>query len=98
MLAIARECSGVTGAALATRRETYLEVGGMSTKFANCFNDVDFNNKVLESGYRIIWTPFAKLFHYESVSRDSRVPEHEFRLLVRRWHRYFDNDRFCRIN
>jgi GT2 family glycosyltransferase len=70
----------------------------MSPKFANCFNDVDLNCKVLELGFRIIWTPFAKLFHYESVTRDATVPEHEYKLLLRRWGRKFDDDRFCRIN
>lgn len=98
LLSIARECSGVTGAAMALRRSVYLESGGMSLKFANCFNDVDLNCKIMESGFRIIWTPFAKLFHYESVSRDATVPEHEYQLVLRRWYRYFDNDVFTRLN
>lgn len=98
ILAIARETSGLTGAAMVLRRSVYLQVGGMSLKFANCFNDVDFCFKVLELGYRIIWTPHARLYHYESVSRDSRVPQAELHLLMRRWGRMFDNDRFCRLN
>ena len=32
------------------------------------YNDVDFGFKVLEAGYRIIWTPEAELFHFESKS------------------------------
>lgn len=98
ILAIARECSGVTGAAMVMRKEVYLESGGMSLKFANCFNDVDLNCKALELGYRIVWTPHARLFHYESVSRDPEVSSEEFGLLIRRWGRYFDNDRFNRLN
>lgn len=98
ILAVSRECSGVTGAAMAIRRDVYGMVGGMSPKFANCFNDVDFCFKILEMGYRIIWTPFARLFHYESVTRDSAVPVHELNLLLRRWGRYFDRDIFCRLN
>jgi len=98
ILTVARECSGVTGAAMLMRREVYMKAGGMSLRFANCFNDVDLNCKVLELGYRIIWTPHARLFHYESITRDASVPEHEFNLLARRWLRYFDNDKFCRIN
>jgi glycosyltransferase involved in cell wall biosynthesis len=98
ILAISRECSGVTGAAMTIRRDVYSRVGGMSLKFANCFNDVDFNCKVLELGLRIIWTPFAKLFHYESVSRDATVSDDEYELLLRRWYRYFDNDVFTRLN
>lgn len=97
-LSITRECSGITGAAMVMRKEVYLEAGGMSPKFANCFNDVDLNCKVLELGYRILWTPHARLFHYESVSRDPLVSTEEFDLLIRRWGRYFDNDVFNRLN
>jgi GT2 family glycosyltransferase len=98
ILAVARECSGLTGAAMAMRRSVYFEAGGMSLKFANCFNDVDFCFKVLDLGYRIVWTPHARLYHYESVTRDARVSEVELNLLLRRWGRKFDNDRFCRVN
>jgi hypothetical protein len=35
------------------------------------FNDVDFCLEVCEAGYRIVYTPYTKLYHYESVSRGS---------------------------
>jgi GT2 family glycosyltransferase len=98
ILAIARECSGVTGAAALLRRDVYEEVGGLSVQFPNCFNDVDLAFKLLEAGYRIIWTPHARLYHFESVSRDSTVDKKELDLLMDRWGRYFDNDRFNRLN
>jgi len=98
ILAIARECSGLTGAAMAMRREIYFEAGGMSTVFGNCFNDVDFCYKVLDLGYRIIWTPHAELFHFESVTRDPQVSNVELDLLMQRWGRKFDRDLFCRLN
>jgi GT2 family glycosyltransferase len=97
MLTIARECSGVTGAAMAIRRDVYLQAGGMSELFNNCFNDVDFCFKVMDLGYRIVWTPHAKLFHFESVTRDPRVSESEYQLLLSRWGHRFDNDRYCRV-
>jgi len=98
ILAVARECSGVTGAAALMRREVYMEVGGLSAQFPNCFNDVDLAFKVLEAGYRIIWTPHAKLYHFESVSRDATVDRAELELLMNRWGRFFDRDRFNRLN
>ena len=98
ILAVARECSGVTGAAAIMRREVYVEVGGLSVQFPNCFNDVDLAFKILEAGYRIIWTPHATLFHFESVSRDSTVDERELQLLMDRWGRTFNSDRFNRLN
>ena len=33
------------------------------------FNDVDFCLKVRSAGYRNVWTPYAELYHHESVSR-----------------------------
>ena len=32
-------------------------------------NDVDFCLKVRAAGYKNLWTPYAELYHHESVSR-----------------------------
>ena len=45
------------------------EMGGLDEAFAVAFNDVDFCLRVREAGYRIVWTPYAQLTHYESKSR-----------------------------
>lgn len=37
------------------------------------FNDVDYCLRVGEAGWRIVWTPFAELYHHESVSRGKDV-------------------------
>lgn len=39
--------------------------------FAVAYNDVDYCIRAYKAGYRIIWTPFACLYHHESVSRGS---------------------------
>ncbi|PWQ98696.1 glycosyltransferase family 2 protein [Leucothrix arctica] len=62
--------SAVTAACLLVKKEHYLEVGGLNEKHLSvAFNDVDFCLKVQALGYRNIWTPWAKLYHYESLSR-----------------------------
>ena len=33
------------------------------------YNDVDYCLRVREAGYRVLWTPYAELYHHESVSR-----------------------------
>jgi hypothetical protein len=33
------------------------------------FNDIELCLRLRKAGYRVIWTPFAELFHVESVSR-----------------------------
>jgi O-antigen biosynthesis protein len=68
-LQITQNLSAVTAAALLVRREVFLEVAGLSEALPVAFNDVDFCLKVRRAGYRNLWTPFAKLYHHESVSR-----------------------------
>ena len=61
--------SAVTGACLMSKREVYEKVGFMTEELEVALNDIDFCLKVREKGYLIIYTPYAKLFHYESKSR-----------------------------
>ena len=71
-LCLARSVSGVTGACLAIRKSLYERLGGLDeVNLKVAFNDVDLCLRIREAGLRIIWTPFAELFHYESASRGS---------------------------
>ena len=46
------------------------EVNGLNEQdLTVAFNDVDFCLKVYAAGYRNLWTPFAQLYHHESISR-----------------------------
>lgn len=65
-----KNVSALTAACLMTRRELFEQVGGFDEKnLPVAFNDVDFCLKVGELGKRLVWTPHAELYHYESVSR-----------------------------
>ena len=67
---LVQNLSAVTAACLLIRRRVYLEVGGLDEKnLTIAFNDVDFCLRVRKAGYRNLFTPYAELFHYESVSR-----------------------------
>jgi hypothetical protein len=69
-LVLTRALSMVTGACLAIRREVYLEIGGLDEEnFRVAFNDVDLCLRAADHGYRVVWTPHAELFHFESASR-----------------------------
>jgi GT2 family glycosyltransferase len=60
----------VTGACLLVSKDKFFEVGGLDeTKFPIAYNDVDLCLKLHTAGYRNIFNPYAKLYHYESVSR-----------------------------
>ncbi len=80
-----RECSGVTGACALVRRDLFFTLGGFTLLLPNNFNDVDFSMKVRTAGKRIIWTPFAELFHYESKTRINTVTAAELDTMRRRW-------------
>ena len=68
-LCYAQDVSAVTGACLMVSRAKYDEVAGLDEGFAVSLNDVDFCLKLREKGYLNVFTPFAELFHYESLSR-----------------------------
>ncbi|RUR29996.1 glycosyltransferase family 2 protein [Vreelandella nanhaiensis] len=69
-LHIAHNLSAVTAACLLVRKEIFNEVEGLNEeRLAVAFNDVDFCLKVREAGYRNLWTPYAELYHHESISR-----------------------------
>jgi len=69
-LKLVQSLSAVTAACLLVRREIYDELGGLNEEDLKvAFNDVDFCLRVRESGYRNVWTPYAELYHHESISR-----------------------------
>jgi hypothetical protein len=52
------------------RKNVFEEVGGFDEKnLSVAFNDVDLCLKVRVAGYRNLWTPYAELYHHESLSR-----------------------------
>ena len=59
----------MTAACLLVRTSVFDQVGGMDEAFTVAFNDVDFCLRVRDSGWRVVWTPYARLYHYESKSR-----------------------------
>ena len=68
-LKVVQNFSAVTGACLVVRKNVFFEVGGLDEGLKVAFNDVDFCLKVRKAGYRNVWTPFAELYHHESLSR-----------------------------
>ncbi|MBE0428408.1 MAG: glycosyltransferase family 2 protein [Thermoleophilia bacterium] len=70
VMRVARNYSAVTGACLMVKKDLFFRVNGFDEKdFSIAFNDVDLCLKLRELGYLIVYTPYAKLYHHESVSR-----------------------------
>lgn len=61
--------SAVTAACMLVKASVYDAAGGLDEGFAVAFNDVDFCLRVRRLGYRVLFTPYAELYHYESKSR-----------------------------
>jgi GT2 family glycosyltransferase len=68
---IAQDYSAVTAACMMVRKEVFLEVQGFDPAFQVAYNDIDLCMKIRSHGYRVAFTPFAELYHYESKSRGS---------------------------
>lgn len=69
-LKLVQNLSAVTAACLLLRREVFEQVGGLNeVDLAVAYNDVDLCLKVQAAGYRNLWTPYAELYHHESISR-----------------------------
>lgn len=61
--------SAVTAACLLVRSGVFDALGGLDEDFTVAFNDVDFCLRARGAGWRVAWTPYAQLYHYESKSR-----------------------------
>jgi len=68
-LCYTQDVTAVTGACLMVKKSLWDEVNGLDTAFEISLNDVDFCLKLREKNYLNVFTPFAELYHYESVSR-----------------------------
>jgi GT2 family glycosyltransferase len=100
MAMVERECSGVTAAAAMVRSELFREVGGFDEALPNNFNDVDLSFRMREAGYRIVWTPHAAWYHFESASRASSATtgDAERDLILSRWRGRIEHDPYFNVN
>lgn len=98
--------SAVTGACLVVQRNKFNEVGGFdSVNLKVAYNDIDFCLKLREIGYENIWTPFAEMYHHESISRGhENTPEKiarfnaEKSFLIKKWGYVIRGDPFYNKN
>lgn len=75
-----QEISAVTAACMMVKKSYFDAVGGLDETFQVAFNDIDLCMKFRAAGKKIIFTPYAELYHYESKSRGLEdTPEKQFR-------------------
>ena len=103
---LTREVSAVTAACLAMRKDVFVAVGGLDAEnLPVSYNDVDLCLRIREHGLRVVWTPFAELYHLESASRgDGQAPDQlarasrEREYMRTRWGTVLDADPFYNPN
>lgn len=75
-LVAVQNLSAVTAACLMVKKAVFDSLEGLDTGFRVAFNDVDFCMRIRKAGYLIVFTPYAELYHYESLSRGAEdTPE-----------------------
>ncbi len=92
LLRVQREVSGVIAAFALVRRSAFLEAGGLCPHLPLNYNDVDFCLKLQHLGHRIVWTPHARVHHFESKTRNPTLQPFEMELLGARWRDRLDDD------
>jgi len=70
-LAIQQNLTAVTAACVLIKKSVFDEIGGLDESFQVAFNDIDMCMRIRQKGYLICFTPYAELYHYESISRGS---------------------------
>jgi GT2 family glycosyltransferase len=110
-LQVIKNYSAVTGACLLTKKRIFEEIGGFDeNNLAIAYNDVNLCLNIREKGYLIIYTPYAELYHYESLSRESDEdskftnPERYKKFIAEcdymrnHWLKYIENDPYYNPN
>ena len=76
---IMQDLSAVTAACMLVKREAFEKAGGFTEELAVAFNDVDFCLKIGQCGYRIVYDPYAELYHDESRTRGAEDTKEKVR-------------------
>lgn len=105
-LILPQNLSAVTAACLVMKRDVFSEVGGFDEDgLSVAFNDVDLCLKIRKAGYRIVYTPYAELYHFESASRGYETTpekfvrfEGEIATMQSRWKDVLKNDPYYNPN
>lgn len=94
-----RNYSAVTGAVMMTRRRTFDRLGGFDERLAIDFNDIDYCLRARAAGLRVVFTPYARLYHLESGTNGARTwNPAEAQLMRERWPAVIADDPYYNPN
>lgn len=98
--------SAVTGACMMVKKKLFESLGGFNEKdLPVAFNDIDFCLRVRQKQLLIIYTPYAEVYHHESVSRgQDETPEKALRFqreveyMLNHWGKALQKDPYYNVN
>lgn len=88
---ISRDVLAVTGACMAISKEKIEKIGLFDENFIICGSDVEICLRSHELGFYNFINTSAKLYHYESKTRDSYIPEIDFECSAKAYSKYILN-------
>ena len=98
-LADIRNFSAVTGACMLMRKSVFEEVGGFNeVDLAVAFNDVDLCLRIRERGYLCVATPYAELFHHESITRGGELNVREVYYMQKKYGDLLELDPYYNVH
>ena len=96
---VMREVLAVTGAVMMIRASTFAELGGLDeVNVPNDCGDVDLCLRLRRAGLSTVFTPHARLYHFESQTRRRSFESHERYWLLRVWPDELLNDPYLNAN
>lgn len=85
---LTRDVSAVTGACMAVSKKAVEKIGLFDTEFIICGSDIEYCIRANERGLSVIYNPNVMLYHYESKSRSTYIPEIDFTLSDKVYQKY----------
>lgn len=82
-----RDVDWVSGAVFMTSKSAIAKVGLLDEKLYHYFSDVDWARRFWENGYRVVYFPDVKIFHYHGQASRGKLGALEFIFnRATRWH------------
>ncbi|MGH7789135.1 MAG: glycosyltransferase family 2 protein, partial [Candidatus Binatia bacterium] len=93
-LAVACNYSALIGACLMTRRDVFEAVGGFDERMPFIWHDLDYCFQARARGLRVVFTPYAELYHFETASRPTTFRSVDTIHMARKWGDALERDPF----
>jgi len=97
-----RNYLAVTGACMMIRRAVFEEINGFDEMFELNGSDVELCLRAWKKGYRVVYTPFARLIHYEGATREKylkQIPKNDFHTSYKHYEPFIKNgDPYYNVN